>query len=254
MKKLILIMLMILVSINITNANYTRNIDDDFKIDKLQEKIWKIIEKKENPELLKSKIISLIVTKLMKLTWKTEIEDDIDNINFESYKEYFLISMYKYLSGTSVMNYLNSEVSVLENDNFRVLVTLPNIDIDDNSVYYTSDSWSKIKYLESFKISSDENIEDFINTEILEKKYIWKCKAYVSPSNSISFTENTSYAIWWYWDYAPYVEENTPHIYDCGYYWAQRSIKYFEKKWEYLFFINAWQDYNWVDYSLIETK
>ena len=105
--------------------------------------------------------------------------------------------------------------------------------------------------IEFFKINDYEDTLDFINTKILDEKYIWKCKSYIRSEKSISFTKNQVFWIWAYWDYK---KAEPPNENDCWEYWHSRSINYFERRWDYLIYINAWQDYNWVDFSLIEFK
>jgi hypothetical protein len=236
-------------NIGIKNT-YTRNIDDDFKIYEFEQKVWTIIEKSKNIELLKSKLIK----KVIKLLWKDKKElDSIHNFNdyeLESFKEYALIKIYRYLSYWDLIRYDDSEVKILENDILRVLVTLPNIKIDNNSVYYIWNSWNKIRYIEFFKMNINDKVEEFINTNILEEEFIWKCKSYEIVDHNISFTNNIIYGIWAYWDY----KSTTRDLSDCWKYWESYWIKYFERIWNYLIYVNAWQDYNWVDFSLIEFK
>lgn len=250
MKKLIIWIILISLFINITNANYERNIDDDFKIYKLEQKIWKILDRSNSKELLKSKLIY----KVKSILWKTEKElnsvGNFKNYNINSFKEYFFIKIYRYLSYWDLIQYKDSKIEILENDIFRVLVTLPNKKIDNTSVYYIWKSWNKRKYIEIFEINKNENVLDFLNKNILEEKYTGKCQSYITPEHNISFTNNIVYRIWAYWDY----KSTTRNVSDCWEYWEWYWINYFERRGDYLMYINAWQDYNWVDFSLIEFK
>ncbi|MFK7780583.1 MAG: hypothetical protein QM490_05625 [Candidatus Gracilibacteria bacterium] len=264
--KLILFLVLVISSYPNVLAEYERNIDDDFKIYELEQKIGKIIEKSKNEELLKSKLIIRVEKLLLKDEKELNSIHNFKDYKLKSFKEYALIKIYRYLSYGDLIMYFDSKVKILENNDFRVLVTLPNIKIDDNSVYYIGNSGNKIKYIESFKMNEGEEVEDFINTKILEEKYIGKCQSFVRLDNYISFTTNTTYSIGAYGDYKSTIHRDlgpngdvrdnrdNRDIADCGYYGTSYSISYFEKRGDYLIYVNAGQDYNGVDFSLIELK
>lgn len=238
-------------NIGINNPNYQRNVEDDYKIYKIDKKIWKIIEKSKNPELLKEKLAD----RVKKLLWKSNEElskiSNFNNYELKSFTEYALIKIYRYLSYWDLISYKETKVKILENDFIKLVATLPNIYIDNDSVYLLYDNWAKWNMIEFFEIWADDNTEYYINNHILEKEYIWKCKVFIKDKTS-NFTINNTYIISWYWYYKTLDYHN---IADCWYYWESRSIKYFERKSDnLLIYVNAWQDYNWVDFSLLELK
>lgn len=85
-------------NIGIKKASYIKNTQDDLKINKLEDKIWKIIEKSNNKVLLKTKIKA----RLIKLLWKNKTElNQIINISeytYSTFKEYALIELYTFIS------------------------------------------------------------------------------------------------------------------------------------------------------------
>jgi hypothetical protein len=102
--------------------------------------------------------------------------------------------------------------------------------------------------IEFFK--TDTSIEDYINNNLLEEEFHWKCKAIKSEKKGGIFTDNQTYTIQAYWDYKWEFREPS----DCWEYWSGFSIRYFEKRGDYIIYINAGQDFNGLFYRFIDIK
>lgn len=79
------------------SSNYTRNIDDDVLIYEFDLKLWKIINKSGNPELLKSKLKKRIENYLGKTEEELNNIGNLKNYELKSSREYFLIKLYRYI-------------------------------------------------------------------------------------------------------------------------------------------------------------
>lgn len=253
MKKILIILVLSLLVYPKVSADYTININDDLKIYSFDKKIWDIIKKSKYGEEIKKELI----LKITKILWKTEDEIykiwNLRKIRLESFKEYALIKVYRYLKYWDNIISKNQTVKVLENKYIKVISTAPNIFINSDSVYLDYGDWNKWKMIEFFDIKPESDTIDFINNNFLEAEFIWKCKATLSPEKAISFTNNQTYHISAYWDYIS--DELYYEIFPCWKYWENRSITYFERlSDDLLIYINAWQDFNWLDFGSIELK
>lgn len=252
MKKIILFLICAIVYPT-TFANYQINVDDSLKIYKIDKKIGQIIEKSRTPELLKEKLID----KISKLLWKSKNEINsigyLWNYELDSYREYALIKIYRYLSYWDVLISKDQSAQILENDFIKVISTSDNISIDNDYVYLTYTNGNKWKMIEFFIVSPDDDTVDYINNHFIEEEYIWKCKTTTKPEKSRHFTKNKIYSILAFWDYLSdeILYNNKP----CWTYWAGRSISYFDRLSDrVLIYINAGQDFNGLDFWSIELK
>lgn len=253
MKKILILVIVSLFIIPKVSANYTINIDDDIKIYSFDKKIWNIINKSKYGEEIKK----ILIQRITKILWKTEDEiykiGNFKNYNLESFNEYAMIKVYRYLTYWDNIISKDQSIKVLENDFIRVISTAKNIFIGNNTVYLLYDNWSKLEMIEFFKIKPDEDTIDFINNNILEKEFRWKCKAILNTKNYISFTKDNVYSI-----FSNQIDMSTESYQiddDCWKYWTYRAINYFERKSDnLLIYVNAWQDFNWLDFSSIEVK
>lgn len=252
MKKTIILLLISLINFSIVSADYTQNINDDLKIYKFDKKIWKLIEKSDNPEVLKKELIQ----KITKILWKTEDEIKkiwyLKKIKLESFKEYALIKVYNYLWYWDNILSKNQTVKVLENNYIRIISTAPNIFINNDSVYLDYGDWNKWKMIEFFDIEPEENTIEFINNNILEKENRERCETFLNSEKAITFTNNHTYSIF---PKNQDISKENYDMWDCWKYWTYFGISYFERVTDNtLIYINAWQDFNWLDYWSIELK
>ena len=247
--KIFIVLIILFISYSTVTAKYTKNVNNDFVIYKIEDKISKIVKKSQNPIYIKNKLSK----KIENILWKNknEINKISSNLkyNYSSFKEYWLIKIYNYLK-------LNSNTykypKILENDYIKIIIinyegnNNSNIKLNNKYLFRENKKWEIIKYLEFYKIDSKEKIEKFIDNNFLEKKYIWKCKTKLRNKNYISFTKNNTYSISKYWDYK---------LNNCWKYSEINKINYFEKiSKNILMYTNITPEYIWIDFNTIQYK
>lgn len=245
MKKLIIsIILWIMLLWESTFADYQPNIDDEVRLYNFTRNLLLRIEKFENTEEFKKSIQN----KMLELSWetKTELEKHyrIWEKEYSSFREYAIKYIYNHIDYNINEYYISWEWKILENSFARVFVNLSDIYITEKWVFSGTRN-----LIEFFK--TDENIEDFINNTIREKEFQEKCTAIKHETKWAIFTENQVYRLWWIWPDKPRTKAD---IIECWEYWSGFSIRYFERRWDYIIYINAGQDFNGLFFRFIEMK
>jgi len=252
--KIFLIILITFFSFNNVSADYIKNINDDMIIYKIDEKIKDYIDKSISPEFNKNRLKN----KIKKILWKTKQEILTEylwqNIEYNNFKEYALVKIYKYLDFWDLFSNVNNNpeyAKVLENDFLKIFVTDDNFKLDNKWLYKINKYWKWKNFIEFFKINTEEKTEDFINKNFIEKEYSQNCKVQINPENYINFSKNITYSIKPNKEYENHNYENG----ECWNYALFYSINYFERiSPNTLIYISAWQDYQWIDFSSIEVK
>ncbi len=111
MKKIILVLILITLSVNLVNANYSQNINDNIKLQRIEEKLEKIILSKysfEKQKNIRNKL-KLKIEKILNMTENDILKKDLSKEKeYNSFKEYALLDIYKYLSSTENLRYIKN--------------------------------------------------------------------------------------------------------------------------------------------------
>ena len=258
-KTIIKILIIVLIYLNINNvsAEYMRNIDDDMRIYNIDEKLKTYIEKSKNPEFTKERLIK----KIENILWKTKKE--IYNIylwknnKYNTFKEYALVKIYKYLTFWDIFSGVNNNSSfakVLENDYIKIIVSDTNFTLNNNKLFWTRKDWLIFNKMEFFKIKPEEKTEDYLINNFLNKNWkIWceliKIENYFDKKESFYFWLNKKY--------------QSKEIYPWSKICPSKFTKWYYSDWlnyfkrissTTLIYINQGQDYTWVDFSSMEIK
>lgn len=249
-KNIIKILLWIVFLMSITNvsANYTKNIDDEVKLYNLTRQILLDIEKSENTKVLQKNIQN----KMAELLWKThsEIGNSYSqyNKNFNTFREYGLTYIYHHIMYDINTYYISWKWKILENSFARVFVNTPDIYMTEKGVFLKRDHWNDWNMVEFFK--TKENIETYITQSILEQQFDWKCRAIKSKTVWNLFNDNQTYTLGAFWEY----EWDAHNLSDCWKYWRSYGIRFFERRGNYIIYLNAGQDFNGLFYRFIKIK
>lgn len=227
------------------SADYKRTLNDEIKLHELNIKIWNIVDKYKRSYQIKGKIKSKIAKKLWKNIKEVASNSRFYNYDFKSFKEYIYLSIYREIDYVNDMRFMN----VLENKYIKTISRTPALHIDDKSVYWLyKDKTRRIDYIYFFESNEGESLIEYVDKNIFEKKYIWKCEfkeytwAYIFTNNKVfSFQATEEYKL----NFGP---REMP---DCG----EFTHWYFERTSDNLIiFVKFTYEYVWLDYSLIEVK
>lgn len=264
MKKILIPLLMMIIGINQVIASapiigtnneqieknifYEKNMDDEVKLYNVTRKILLRLETSENTEVLQTQVKD----KIAELLWKNSNEignsSSIYKQEYQTFKEYWLTYIYHHIMYDINSYYISWEWRILENSFARVFVNTPDIYMTEKAVFYKHEENEDYNMIDFFK--TEESIEDYLNNTILEEEFQWKCRAIKSEKKGTLFSDNQSYTIAAFWDYK--WEFRNPS--DCWKYWSWFWIRYFEKRGDYIIYINAWQEFNWLFYRFIDMK
>lgn len=221
-----------ILNINSVSAYYKYSINDKLNVDKTYTKIKKYINKTKKPDFTSLKIKN----KIELILWKNE-KEIYDIKKYNNYLEYALVNIYFNIK----LDYLNKSEHfynphILENDYIKILVwdykfiwesKTYNNSFSINNKNLTNLQWRK--YIEFFKINQEQKTEDYIINTI-------KCDIKTNTQEYINFTENKAYYTEW-----------------CSY--SNNWVSYFERiSPTTLIYVNAGQDYVWIDFSSMEIK
>ena len=228
------------------SADYTPNVEDEVKLYNVTRDLLLRLEEKDNKE----NIINKIQKQIINLSWKSvsDLRNYDKNESFENFQEYILKYLYRYIQRDINDYYFDEPGRVIENNFARAFVNVSDIFMTEKEIYLEYKNWWTWKMVEFFK--TDENIEDFLNKTLLEEKYQGKCTVIKRAEKWANFTQNQVYTLWWFGDYKSTTRDSS----DCGEYWEWNSIKYFERRWDYIWYINAWQDFNGLHFKFIKLK
>ena len=247
-KTIIQILIIALISLNINNtfANYKTNIKDTVRIYKLEQKIHNILEKKKNPEILKNKILKKIEKLLNKN--KSEIKK---NKTFLNLKEYWLTKIYLDLF---YENIFYREYNVLENNYIKIITTDTGFTLNNEKLSWTRKDWVIFNYIEFFKLKSEEKTKEYLKNNFLNKEGKDKCELIEYKNN---FNKWKSYYFWLQKKYQS--KEIHPWSTICPIeftkWYSNNWISFFQRiSPNTLMYINAGQDYVWIDFSSMEVK
>ncbi len=221
--KIILLIFISFFTLNNSFANYNNNINDDIKIYKFDNIIKKYIEKSKNPKITKKNIIN----KIENILWKnnSEINTLYSKKNFKNFKEYALVKIYDFLTKWDMVEYNHS---ILENDYIKIITTDKDLKINNQELYSTYNN-KKYLYIKFIKINPEIKTEKYIQNSL-------KCEIKKNTDNFIKFTK-----------------EKIFYTKNCKY--SNNWINYFQRiSKNILIYINAGQDYNWIDFNSIEIK
>lgn len=238
------------------SANYVRNIDDEIKIRAFTEKLEKYLETSNNWAELKIKYQKIISEKLWKnhdeLKWFWPNWRD----EYKSLKEYFLMNIYLVFTRFNNTDLYNinqyPDFKILENDYIRTIGKSEDLHIDNNSLYSTveHDLWYKWEHLFFLEIDKDISLLEYLEENIFEEKFLWKCNIVKNTSNHMEFWNNITGLYF----KASEEYQNTfgiKEVADCGKYgyWV------FTRMSDTLVFYKPWPiEYVGLDFSLIEIK
>lgn len=247
--KIIIVLILGVSLIQSTYTNYDRNIDDEYMLYNFTRDIVYRLEKFENSHELKLKVQKY----LLEISWKTE--QDLNKYyrrgerKYVNFREYAIEYIYKNVIHETKYYYIAEEWRILENSFARIFANSDDIYMTEQWVFFRYDTWREWKMIEFFK--TDENIEDYLNNYILEKKFHWKCKVKKIEQHGFLFTLNSIYIL------SPsdeYLDEYNTQDEGCWKYWSGHSVRYFENRWDYIIYINAWQEFSNLYYDTLEIK
>jgi len=221
--KIFLLIFISFFTLNNSYANYNKNINDDIKIYKIDNIIKKYIDKSKHSEITKKNIIN----RIKNILWKknSEINTLYSKNNFQNFKEYALVKIYIFLNSWSMKIY---NYNILENDYIKVITTDKNLKINNKELYYY-DKNKHYSYITFFKIKPEIKTEKYIKNNL-------KCIIQNNTNNFIKFTK-----------------EKVFYTKNCKY--SNNWINYFQRiSKDILIYVNAGQDYTWIDYNSIEIK
>ncbi len=247
MKKLIISTIVwIMLLWQMTFADYEPNVEDEVKLYNITRDLLLRLEKNDNKE----SIINKMQEKIVDLSWKSEneLKNYDKNESFNNFREYILKYLYRNIQRDINDYYFDEPGKIIENSFAKAFVNSSNIYMTEKEIYLEYKNWWTWKMVEFFK--TDEDIEEFLNNTVLEEKYHGKCKAIKRAEKWANFTQNQVYTIWWFGDYKSTTRDSS----DCGEYWEWNSIKYFEVRGDYIWYINAGQDFNGLHFKFIDMK
>ena len=236
-----------------------RNIDDEYKIHLLKEKIKSALEKNSNADILGEKYQKLISKKL----WKTHNElkkySPIGNDSSKNLKEYILKNIYSSFLTTEELNfnYMNyfQGFKVLENDYLKTISRNEDLFIDNNWIYFSYNKSGRRDILSFFYIDKTTNLKEYVEKNLLEEEFVWKCEVVEKIQANFWNVKQKTYYIQYTPEYARILEEE--NNFDllkwqkCGKFWYGNI---FRKTDTIVFFHPHPFEWSGEDFSLFEIK
>jgi len=247
-KKIILAIIIATLSLNLANADYKRNINDEIKVYKIEKKVEKILNKYSVEQQKKvKKVVKRKIEKILGMSkneiWKIDM---ISNKIFNSLKQYILLKIYRQLTYWMIYWWIPK---IVENNFVKAIAfdsnNLKNFSTD--TAFYTSyDNWWQIvKMMEFFYINDWLDVEKYLKNKFIPNKYKNKCKVFSSLKKWRKI-----YTVETFWKYKKELRDwPWSNIWECGIYWV------FEKKSKNVLFLNlSIMDAFWIDPATIEVK
>jgi len=254
----ILLICLISLNINLVLAEYKHN-NDDKKILTTYNKIKTYINNSSNPIFTSLKIKN----KIEKIFNKNE--NKIINLNhYNNYIEYALHKIYLNIKKDYFTNLWKNfyNPNIIENKYIKILVLDYKITWESGKIYndkfvinnknLTNSKWRK--YLEFFKIKPEEKIEDYLINNFLNKDWKTQCEIVQYKNN---FNQSKSY----YFKLMKKYKSKEKYLWSTicpskfTKWYSNNWINYFQRiSPNTLMYVNAGQDYIWIDFSSIKIK
>lgn len=266
MKKIILTLAVLIISIFSVHADYTKNINDEIKVYAIQKKVEKLLNtySSEKRELIKDKVTS----RIQNMLWKTHNEilkiRIIQDKKFDSFKQYVFAKIYRQIKyGIGFRSPIWWMARIVENNFVRALV----YESEDITIFTTNNAiydelWGGYKKMvEFYSVPNNVSAKDFIYNKFVKKNYNWKCKVmesedYIGISAWIPWL--WTYTIEAYWEYKKEIDRdsmNARWMWACGEYGQTNGIQYFKMISDnVLMFAMPGQSGIPIDLSSIESK